>query len=395
MTLVAGVEQRWEEAEFSALYSATAPVVRSFVRQRAGDVNLVEDLVQETFLRAYRSPPDCDRPPLPWLLTIARHVCIDAFRRQRPCQLVTPDLLPDDATDEEDPHRRFARGLQRDAIGKVLSAMPERQQRVLVSKALLGRSATEIATDEGMSVDGVKSLAARARRSFSDAYATLAEQRGLVVLPALWWRLRARIRSVLAEDLASGSGIRSVLAEDLASGSGMAGASPAFFKAIAALAVAGALAVGGSDATDEVGAPTPLERPSAVATSQADADVPFGIPDEFDLPTPASAPGPAEVPPPPSPPAPGGVAKPTAERSVPEAAREQQVRVDAPLPEETPADLVGQGTITIDPEQTSINAHVEDRIGGGGGTTSNVVEVYCEPSVIAGMACDALEAAPG
>lgn len=381
MTLVAGVEQRWEEAEFSALYSATAPAVRSFVRRRSGDVNLVEDLVQETFLRAYRSPPDPSRPPLPWLLAIARHVCIDAFRRERPCQPVPPGALPEGSTDVDDPHRWFAAGLQRRAIGDVLGAMPGRQRRVLVSKAVHGRSAAEIAAEEGVSVDGVKSLAARARRSFSDAYATAAEQRGLIVLPAIWWRLRARLRSSFGIDLAPGASI--------------VGSSPGLFNAVAGLAIAVAFVIA-SDGAEEGGARTtapPAAGPSAsgdVAPVEIDklpdltakpdvAEEDPSSPPSVDVPTPDPVATSSPIPAPPEPdPDDGG-----------------RVQVEAPVPDDSPADLAGQGTVTSEPGQTTVNAEVEDRIGDGGGTTSNVVELYCDQSIVAGAACGAIEVVPG
>jgi RNA polymerase sigma-70 factor, ECF subfamily len=49
-----------------------------------GDIS-AEDCAQETFVRAFvhRSHFDPKRPPLPWLLTIARRLCIDLLRRRR------------------------------------------------------------------------------------------------------------------------------------------------------------------------------------------------------------------------------------------------------------------------------------------------------------------------
>ncbi len=52
-----------------------------------------EDLAQETFIKAFmnRAKFNPDRPLLPWLMTIARNLCIDRLRKK------TPDLLPPDS----------------------------------------------------------------------------------------------------------------------------------------------------------------------------------------------------------------------------------------------------------------------------------------------------------
>lgn len=49
-----------------------------------GDPDTVDDLVQETYVRAFRSLPGFrnDGTARSWLLTIARHTCADATRRR-------------------------------------------------------------------------------------------------------------------------------------------------------------------------------------------------------------------------------------------------------------------------------------------------------------------------
>ena len=71
--------ERAPEASFSALHADPA-VVRSVVR----DADEAEDLTQETFLRAY-SARDSLRDPdaiLPWLYSVANHVCLDRLRQR-------------------------------------------------------------------------------------------------------------------------------------------------------------------------------------------------------------------------------------------------------------------------------------------------------------------------
>ena len=43
------------------------PFVRTVLRSLVGDENKVQDLVQETWVRAMQNPPKKDRSPLGWL----------------------------------------------------------------------------------------------------------------------------------------------------------------------------------------------------------------------------------------------------------------------------------------------------------------------------------------
>src|SRR5687768_15416755 len=49
-----------------------------------GDAQLAEDLLQETFLRAWRTPRLAHRPEAarPWLVTVARNLVIDRVRHR-------------------------------------------------------------------------------------------------------------------------------------------------------------------------------------------------------------------------------------------------------------------------------------------------------------------------
>ncbi len=59
-----------------------------------------QDLAQETFMRAFvhRERFDPTRPVLPWLLTIAKRLCIDRLRKHKP--LLATDDRPLDPADE-------------------------------------------------------------------------------------------------------------------------------------------------------------------------------------------------------------------------------------------------------------------------------------------------------
>lgn len=71
---------------FERLVRATEADVRRFCAWQMGRGNqFLDDLVQETFLRAYRGLATFrgEAPVLSWLLSIARRVCLDHFARER------------------------------------------------------------------------------------------------------------------------------------------------------------------------------------------------------------------------------------------------------------------------------------------------------------------------
>lgn len=65
--------QRYGRAVFTVAYRAL------------GDRSLAEEVVQQTFLQAWRAADrfDAERDPAPWLYSIARRAAVDAYRRER------------------------------------------------------------------------------------------------------------------------------------------------------------------------------------------------------------------------------------------------------------------------------------------------------------------------
>jgi RNA polymerase sigma-70 factor (ECF subfamily) len=73
-----------DEAAFAALYRAHYPRVRGLCRHLLGSAPRGEDAAQEAFLRAYRTFASYDRtqPFEAWIVSIARHHCLDLLRRR-------------------------------------------------------------------------------------------------------------------------------------------------------------------------------------------------------------------------------------------------------------------------------------------------------------------------
>lgn len=185
---------------FELLYREYAPRVRGLVRQKVADPDLVEDLVQETFLRAYRAFDEYDprRPTWPWLSTIATRAAINALDKKS-CSAESPSEEVGDHTRPagQGPFERYLAGERRRGISDALGSLNSRHRRLLLLQALEGWRYEEIADLEGTSTPAVKSVLSRARRTFRHAYETMADRRGLnvTIWPVLGW-VAARFRAL-------------------------------------------------------------------------------------------------------------------------------------------------------------------------------------------------------
>jgi RNA polymerase sigma-70 factor (ECF subfamily) len=106
------------------------------------DRTLAEDAVQETLIRAWRDLPHLRDPDRfdPWIHRVLVHACLDLARHERPQRqsVELPDFLADDGTPEEEI-------AVRDAIGRGLSRLTERERAILVLRFFLQLSVPEIA----------------------------------------------------------------------------------------------------------------------------------------------------------------------------------------------------------------------------------------------------------
>src|SRR5690242_13948114 len=74
------------DAAIRQLYARHAPALRRYVGRFCPDRASADDIVQETFIRAWRHLPQLssgDLPVRPWLFRVARNLLIDAYRAAR------------------------------------------------------------------------------------------------------------------------------------------------------------------------------------------------------------------------------------------------------------------------------------------------------------------------
>ncbi|WP_433263566.1 RNA polymerase subunit sigma-70 [Actinosynnema sp. CS-041913] len=140
-----------------------------------GSVHDAEDLVQETYLRAWRARDSFEgRSSLrTWLYRIATNACLNALdsRRRRP---VPAGFAADDLQDElphgVDPAEIVAtREHRKQALSAVWRRLPPQQRAVLILRDVMSWQANEIAHLLGTSGSAVHSMVRRARAQLAAA----------------------------------------------------------------------------------------------------------------------------------------------------------------------------------------------------------------------------------
>jgi len=144
-----------DEERLRALHDAHAPALRRYVAHLTGDAAAAEDTVQETLLRAWRTPRILAQDPesaRSWMFTVARHLVIDDYRSARRRHELTVDEPPERvAADRTD--ALFDALLVEDA----LAALGPDHRAVVVRAYYGGLSTAELAAELGIPEGTVKS----------------------------------------------------------------------------------------------------------------------------------------------------------------------------------------------------------------------------------------------
>ena len=166
-----------DQAACAELVDAYARMVGTVIWRAIGDRDIVEDLTQETFLRAFRALRDfAGRAKVStWICTIAHRVAIDHLRKRgdwREEPLWTGDDESDTlrgasldrlAATTLDPEAAAARAELERLVNDGLAKLPDRYRLPLVYAAIDGLEYSTIATMLGAPVGTVKTLVFRAK----------------------------------------------------------------------------------------------------------------------------------------------------------------------------------------------------------------------------------------
>ncbi len=163
------VSKATSSLRFEGLCARYRPDVFRFALWLARDGAMAEDVVQETFVRAWRAidslaDPDAARP---WLLAIARREHARLYERKRHATVALDELI---AT--EDPALASVPSEDHSDVGAAISALDPHYRKPLVLQALMGYSTDEIASHLGLTRSAVLSRLHRARQKLRLAIGT-------------------------------------------------------------------------------------------------------------------------------------------------------------------------------------------------------------------------------
>ena len=154
-----------DEDLFRELVEQHSPRLLSIARSFAADLDEAHDLVQETWVRAYRKRERYEGRGslLGWLCAICRNVCLSAGRRGTARRLVSSNGEDGSQPSLElalpagrEPDRVSERAALRQAVVLALLELSDRQRDVVIYRLLEGRSTRETATALGVAEGTVK-----------------------------------------------------------------------------------------------------------------------------------------------------------------------------------------------------------------------------------------------
>jgi RNA polymerase sigma-70 factor, ECF subfamily len=151
-----------DRGAFEELVRRTTRLVYSRLYLETGDPNQSEDLVQETYLRAFRSIHQMTDPTgfRAWLLTIAQSVVIDSFRRGTARRRAAPPRVTQDLLDQQPAPADESPELteRREKVRSILQGLPEEYRMPLTLRYIDGEDYETITMQLGLTPGALRGL---------------------------------------------------------------------------------------------------------------------------------------------------------------------------------------------------------------------------------------------
>ncbi len=167
-----------DDAAFHAIVASYQDRLLLFLIQMIGDVERARDILQDTFMAAFRALPTWrpmaahDHPLAPWLYRIATNCAMSYFRadKQERSQIIASPIESQTHPSSVAWEDRF---VARELLRQALTALDEDDAACLVLHFVAGERYGEIATRMGLTSEAVRKRVARALVALRTAYAAL------------------------------------------------------------------------------------------------------------------------------------------------------------------------------------------------------------------------------
>ena len=177
--------QTGDERAFAELMREYYPLVYTIVIRIVNNPHDVEEVVQDTFLNAYRGLAQLEDSAKfkSWLAEIARN-CARQWIRKQKINTVSLDEVGEHILQVQDsPDERLTRLEQRELIRQTMETLPQKDRDIARAFYLEGASYNELTSTHGLSDKAISFRLSRARRQLSKRLRYLLT--GVFVIPEL------------------------------------------------------------------------------------------------------------------------------------------------------------------------------------------------------------------
>jgi len=157
-----------ETNSLDSIYRKYVKDIFRYLRSLCRDEHAAEDLLQETFYRAYLHLDDCKEDKIkPWLFRVAYHAFIDYRRKESRSSVYGTDYFQRLA-DRDTPETAVLRQEIWTEIGKLVAGLPDSQRHAILLHDFHQLSYQEAADIMGIRLSHFKILLFRARQKLRE-----------------------------------------------------------------------------------------------------------------------------------------------------------------------------------------------------------------------------------
>ncbi|MFI2434560.1 SigE family RNA polymerase sigma factor [Streptomyces sp. NPDC018693] len=166
-----------DEHEFDTFYAASVGRLIGQLYAMTGDLAEAQDVVQESFARAWerRAEFDLDDAPEAWVRTVAWRLAVSRWRRVRTALAFARRQGPPATVPPPEPHHVL--------LVQALRQIPEAQRRAVVLHHLCDLTVEQVAAEAGCPVGTVKAHLSRGRAALARLLADTELDPGTSSLP--------------------------------------------------------------------------------------------------------------------------------------------------------------------------------------------------------------------
>jgi RNA polymerase sigma-70 factor (ECF subfamily) len=163
--VLAAAARAGDEAAFETLVRRHGPALYRYARRMTADADAVNDIVQDTFVSAWRQIGTFrgDSSVRTWLFAICARKVVDSHRVKRAIPIDDRLIEPMATDDDHDPFASASNSAFLEAMEMALRELPPRQRAVWMLREIEGMTFPQIGTVLSLSPDGARGHHHRAR----------------------------------------------------------------------------------------------------------------------------------------------------------------------------------------------------------------------------------------